>query len=132
MNTHLTRRALLGSTALSAVGLALAACGPSGGNSSASGSSGPAVTVITHDSFSVPDDLIAAFQKDTGYTLQITPSGDGGELVGRGLGGQERGQGAGVRHDFYARSPARLGTRGVDGAHEGEGALDLARRRLSG
>ena len=83
MNTHLTRRALLGSTALSAVGLALAACGPSGGNSSASGSSGPAVTVITHDSFSVPDDLIAAFQKDTGYTLQITPSGNSGELVNK-------------------------------------------------
>ena len=81
MNIHLTRRAFLGSTALSAVGLALAACGSGGKNSS--GSSGPTVTVITHDSFSVPDDLIAAFQKDTGYTLQITPSGDGGELVNK-------------------------------------------------
>ena len=81
MNIHLTHRALLGSTVLSAVGLALAACGSGGKNSS--GSSGPTVTVITHDSFSVPDDLIAAFQKDTGYTLQITPSGDGGELVNK-------------------------------------------------
>ena len=83
MNIHLTRRALLGATALSAVGLALAACDSGGKGASASGSGGPTVTVVTHDSFSVPDDLIAAFQKDTGYTLQITPSGDGGELVNK-------------------------------------------------
>ena len=80
-HARLARRTLLAGSAATAVGLALAACGSKG--SGGSGSAGDTVTVVTHDSFSVPDDLIAAFQKDTGYTLQITPSGNSGELVNK-------------------------------------------------
>lgn len=94
----LSRRRLLAGSAAAAVGMALAACGSSdsagsgGASGSGSGASGSAsaggsgstggtVTVVTHDSFSVPDDLIAAFEQDTGYTLALVTSGDGGSLV---------------------------------------------------
>lgn len=87
----LTRRGVLAAGAASAVGLALAACGSgssSAGSSASVGASsgasaGGKVTVVTHDSFSVPKELIAAFEKSTGYTLEIVPTGDGGELVNK-------------------------------------------------
>nr|WP_300337335.1 thiamine ABC transporter substrate-binding protein [Actinomyces sp.] len=83
-----TRRQVLGTLALGAVGASLAACGSkgSGSASTASGSAagpGSKVTVLTHDSFHVPDELVAAFEKDSGYTLEIVPSGDAGELVNK-------------------------------------------------
>ena len=86
-----TRRQVLGVFALGAVGASLAACGSKGSGSSSSTSaasakaagSGSKVTVLTHDSFHVPDELVAAFEKETGYTLEIVPSGDAGELVNK-------------------------------------------------
>ncbi|AXH98039.1 thiamine ABC transporter substrate-binding protein [Ornithinimicrobium avium] len=39
------------------------------------------VTLVTHDSFALPDDLIAQFEADTGYDLQIQLSGDAGQLT---------------------------------------------------
>lgn len=84
----LTRRRLLaGSGALAAAAL-LAACGKDAGagaaaGSAASGAAGSKVTVLTHDSFHVPDDLQAAFTKGTGYELELIPSGDAGELVNK-------------------------------------------------
>ena len=77
-----SRRALLAGGAATAVGVALAACGSKG-----SGGSGPAgggtVTVVTHDSFSVPDELIDAFRADTGYALELVASGKSGELTNK-------------------------------------------------
>ena len=77
-----SRRALLAGGAAAAVGVALAACGSKG-----SGGSGPAgggtVTVVTHDSFSVPDELIDAFRADTGYALELVASGKSGELTNK-------------------------------------------------
>ena len=78
---RLPRRALLAGSAATAVGLALAACGSK--SSGGSGSAGDTVTVVTHDSFSVPDDLIAAFKEDTGYELKTVASGDAGELTNK-------------------------------------------------
>ncbi|WP_172120565.1 thiamine ABC transporter substrate binding subunit [Actinomyces faecalis] len=86
-----TRRQVLGALGLGAVGASLAACGSKkpGGTASSTSSqaagagSGRKVTVLTHDSFHVPDELVAAFEKDTGYTLEIVPSGDAGELVNK-------------------------------------------------
>lgn len=75
---RLSRRALLGGAGAAAVALALASCGKGSGSGA-----GSTVTVVTHDSFHVPDSLIKAFEKDTGYTLEITPSGDAGELVNK-------------------------------------------------
>lgn len=74
--TTISRRALLAGAGTTALGLGLAACG-------SSGSSQDTVTVVTHDSFTLPDELVAAFEKDTGQTLSIVSSGDGGELVNK-------------------------------------------------
>lgn len=39
------------------------------------------LTVVTHDSFSVPEDLLKKFSTDTGYELKFVAPGDGGALV---------------------------------------------------
>ena len=36
---------------------------------------------MTHDSFSLPDDLVAAFEKESGYQLDVRQVGDGGTLT---------------------------------------------------
>ncbi|WP_194949305.1 thiamine ABC transporter substrate binding subunit [Actinomyces trachealis] len=90
-NTQPTRRAILTGAGLTALDLTLAACGSKPSTSdgaSASASSGAAdggkkVTVLTHDSFNVPKDLKAAFEKSSGYTLEVIPSGDTGELTNK-------------------------------------------------
>ncbi|MBZ5734835.1 thiamine ABC transporter substrate-binding protein [Nocardioides sp. TRM66260-LWL] len=64
---------------------ALAGCSLGGpGTEEASGSDGAAptkVVLVTHDSFSLPKALIAQFEKDTGYDLQVRSSGDAGTLT---------------------------------------------------
>ena len=82
-NHRVTRRALLTGAALGAVGLTLAACGSTGGAGSGASSAGRTVTVLTHDSFHVPEELIAAFESRTGLTLELVPAGDAGELVNK-------------------------------------------------
>jgi len=42
---------------------------------------GGTVVLVTHDSFALPDDLVAAFEEETGYTLETRAPGDGGALV---------------------------------------------------
>ena len=42
---------------------------------------GETVVLVTHDSFALPDDLVAAFEEETGYTLETRAPGDGGALV---------------------------------------------------
>lgn len=39
------------------------------------------VTVVTHDSFAVPDDLVATFEEETGLTVEFVAPGDAGTLV---------------------------------------------------
>lgn len=39
------------------------------------------VVLLTHDSFSLPDDVIAAFKTDTGFDLKVVKSGDAGQLA---------------------------------------------------
>lgn len=45
------------------------------------GEAGGTVVLVTHDSFAVPDELVAAFEEETGYTLETRAPGDGGALV---------------------------------------------------
>jgi len=45
------------------------------------GSAGAEVVLVTHDSFALPDQVLAAFTAQTGYTLTVQPSGDAGELT---------------------------------------------------
>jgi thiamine transport system substrate-binding protein len=45
------------------------------------GEGGGTVVLVTHDSFALPDDLIAEFEASTGLTLETSAPGDGGALV---------------------------------------------------
>src|SRR5690625_2093173 len=81
------RRAFV--AALAAAGLALTACG---NGSDDAGDAGPSpaptqetppteLTVVTHDSFTLSDELIDQFTTDTGYEVTWVAPGDGGALV---------------------------------------------------
>ncbi|WP_431473196.1 hypothetical protein [Ornithinimicrobium sp. W1665] len=41
------------------------------------------VVLVTHSSFTVPEELVAAFETETGWDLTIQSSGDAGELTNR-------------------------------------------------
>ena len=43
------------------------------------------VRVITHDSFALSEDLVAAFEESTGITVEFIPAGDAGEMVNRAV-----------------------------------------------
>ncbi|WP_244970729.1 thiamine ABC transporter substrate-binding protein [Gordonia jinghuaiqii] len=52
------------------------------GSACADGStSGGEVTLLTHDSFDLPESVIDSFRQDTGLTLKIVKSGDAGQLA---------------------------------------------------
>ncbi|MCK1822035.1 thiamine ABC transporter substrate-binding protein [Streptomyces sp. XM83C] len=75
-----------------AVGLglvAVSACGSSsdsggsGGSSSSGGSK--TVTVVSHDSWAASKDVIAAFEKQSGYKVKVLTSGDAGQAVNKAI-----------------------------------------------
>jgi len=41
------------------------------------------VVLVTHESFSLPKKLTKQFEKDTGLTLEVRPSGDAGALTNK-------------------------------------------------
>ncbi len=41
------------------------------------------VVLVTHDSFSLPDELVAAFEAESGYDLVVRASGDAGTLTNK-------------------------------------------------
>lgn len=96
-------RLAIGVAALAIAGLGLAGCAPSGGTPAASNGSGTSgttassvptgstgstggdapkgsgtVTILTHDSFAMSDELIAQFEQESGYKLTVTNNGDAG------------------------------------------------------
>ncbi|UDY23834.1 thiamine ABC transporter substrate binding subunit [Nocardioides sp. Kera G14] len=60
---------------------ALAACGSS--DSTSTGDKPTTVTVVTHDSFALPKELQAEFEKESGYTLKVLSNGDAGQLTNK-------------------------------------------------
>jgi thiamine transport system substrate-binding protein len=44
-----------------------------------------AITVLTHDSFSVSEDVLAQFQADTGISVKILRGGDAGQVVNQAI-----------------------------------------------
>ncbi len=63
-----------------ALALALSAC--SGADDSTGDSSAPTtINVLVHDSFNVPEDLIAQFEQESGYKVSTTSPGDAGVVV---------------------------------------------------
>ncbi|HSP04900.1 MAG TPA: thiamine ABC transporter substrate-binding protein [Acidimicrobiales bacterium] len=76
-------------SALLAATLVVAACGdddaettpePDGGGAGAT-----SVTLLTHDSFDVSDEVLAAFTEDTGITVELLPSGDAGSMLNQAI-----------------------------------------------
>ncbi|WP_026918344.1 thiamine ABC transporter substrate-binding protein [Gordonia shandongensis] len=72
--TSAPRRALTAVTAAAVLAAGLAACAPS------SEDSRPEVTLLTHESFDLPDAVIDSFESTTGMTLNVVKAGDGGSL----------------------------------------------------
>lgn len=59
--------------------MALAACG-------SSVEDGPVtLTVMSHDSFTVSDEILAAFTEETGITIELLPAGDAGEALNQAI-----------------------------------------------
>ncbi len=68
--------------ALAALALATTSCSLIGdGDDDSGGGGADEVVLVTHDSFSLPDELIAAFEKESGYELEVRQVGDGGTLT---------------------------------------------------
>src|SRR3954469_6153831 len=65
------------------VGLvALAACGSSGG---AGGSDSKTVTLVSHDSWAVSKNVLADFEKKSGYRVKVLEDGDAGQAVNKAI-----------------------------------------------
>ncbi|MBW3659198.1 MAG: hypothetical protein KY457_11205, partial [Actinobacteria bacterium] len=43
------------------------------------------VTILTHDSFNVSDDVLAAFEERAGIDVEILPGGDAGSMVNQAI-----------------------------------------------
>lgn len=61
--------------------ISLSACGVDSGASK--DDAAKVVTVMTHDSWAAPDELITQFEKDSGYTVKIQAAGDAGEVTNK-------------------------------------------------
>jgi thiamine transport system substrate-binding protein len=45
----------------------------------------PTITLLTHDSFAVSDDVLASFTRRTGIAVKILPAGDAGTMVNQAI-----------------------------------------------
>ncbi|MEU3075610.1 thiamine ABC transporter substrate-binding protein [Streptomyces laurentii] len=84
----MSSRKLAAVALVSALGVTtLAACGggADGGKDEAGGgkTGGKTVTLVSHDSFSASKEVLAAFTKQTGYTVKVLKSGDAGAAVNK-------------------------------------------------
>lgn len=62
---------------------ALAGCSLAGSSSDEASDPSDTVVLVTHDSFTLPDELRAGFEERTGLTLEVRPAGDAGTLTNR-------------------------------------------------
>ncbi|MFI8207024.1 thiamine ABC transporter substrate binding subunit [Streptomyces sp. NPDC085937] len=70
-----------------AVGLGLvtlSACGSSG-DDGGSGTGSRTVTLVSHNSWAVSKDVVAAFEKQSGYKLKVLEDGDAGQAVNKAI-----------------------------------------------
>jgi len=89
-----SRRPRLVAVAIVTVALLAAACGSSGSTTSATTETAPATTVpdapgslrvVTHDSFSVSDSVLQAFEDRTGIKVELISDGDAVEVVNKAI-----------------------------------------------
>ncbi|MCW5254410.1 MULTISPECIES: thiamine ABC transporter substrate binding subunit [unclassified Streptomyces] len=75
--------------AVAALGLAggLTACGSSDDSGSGSGGGGGSrtVTLVSHDSWAASKEVIAAFEKKSGYRVKVLEDGDAGQTVNKAV-----------------------------------------------
>ncbi|MEV5018179.1 thiamine ABC transporter substrate binding subunit [Streptomyces sp. NPDC053780] len=62
----------------------LAACGSSSGEGQGSGDS-KTVTLVSHDSWAASKEVIAAFEKSSGYKVRVLEDGDAGQAVNKAV-----------------------------------------------
>lgn len=62
----------------------LAACGSSSDDAGGSGDS-KTVTLVSHDSWAVSKDVVAAFEKQSGYKVRVLEDGDAGQAVNKAV-----------------------------------------------
>jgi thiamine transport system substrate-binding protein len=75
-------------TLIIALTVVAAGCSDSGSESSSTTtttSESKEVVLVTHDSFAIPQQVKAAFEKESGLELKILQGGDAGEMVNRAL-----------------------------------------------
>jgi thiamine transport system substrate-binding protein len=68
--------------------LALAACGDDDGSApgtTAAGADAVTLRLLTHDSFAVSDDVLAAFTDETGIEVELVQGGDAGTVVNQAI-----------------------------------------------
>jgi thiamine transport system substrate-binding protein len=63
----------------------LAACGSSSDDTGGSGSGGKTVTLVSHDSWAASKDVVAAFEKESGYKVKVLEDGDAGQAVNKAI-----------------------------------------------
>ena len=61
--------------------LSVSACGVDSGSSDADPST--TVTVMSHDSWAAPEELIEEFEEESGYKVQVQTAGDAGEVTNK-------------------------------------------------
>ena len=64
---------------VAALGLAGCSVADQAGNTDDDGAG--SVTIMTHDSFNVPEELVAAFEEESGYSVTTTSPGDAGAVL---------------------------------------------------
>lgn len=63
--------------------LALAGCGGTEDDNADPATAGKTVTIATHDSWAMSEEVMAEFTEQTGITVKIQPQGDAGELTNK-------------------------------------------------
>lgn len=76
-----TRWSCRGLVVLAVASAALAACGDDDGAEEGRGT----VRLLTHESFNVSDDVLAAFTEASGYEVEIVAGGDAGSVVNQAI-----------------------------------------------
>nr|WP_202538927.1 thiamine ABC transporter substrate-binding protein [Streptomyces sp. SID8379] len=63
----------------------MSACGSSSDESGSGGSDSKTVTLVSHSSWAVSDDVLKDFEKKSGYTVKVLKDGDAGEAVNKAI-----------------------------------------------
>ncbi|MEJ7834366.1 MAG: thiamine ABC transporter substrate-binding protein [Nocardioides sp.] len=104
-----TRAASLATGAIAAITITTSCTviGTGTGDDGDDAAGGSEVVLLTHDSFVMSDELIAEFEKESGFELVVRAAGDGGELTNKLVLNQDNPQGDvafGVDNTFASRA----------------------------